>query len=349
MEQAQCQNPIVLGCLFVMIGLFASSVFSAESMTPERAEIHPWPNESLTSETTQAWVYSPDPENGFYRGTRFDLSSFIDGIQYKGHTFFAWHKPGKHNPFGNDNGCGPVEEFGLEDVPPGYEEAAPGELFMKIGVGLLERPDDKDYFFNKAYKVIDRGRWTIRRISSSEVEFRHELKMPDQSYAYTLTRRIMIAEGGRILRIERRLENSGTKKISTTHYAHNFLSFDGRPIGKGYEIETPFPLELIKPANLPKAGLLKGNKVEFVQEKLTGTFWTVFKGFKPTKDDHQFIVRDAISGMELRVTTDLFPNEFRIYANGRVLCPEMFSRIDIEPGDALEWSTEMIFGAIGHR
>ena len=39
---------------------------------------------------------------------------------------------------------GPVEEFNSEGGPLGYAEAAPGEGFLKIGVGVLRRRSEAE-------------------------------------------------------------------------------------------------------------------------------------------------------------------------------------------------------------
>ena len=44
---------------------------------------------------------------------------------------------------------GPVEDF----TPLDYAETKPGESFVKIGVGVLSKPDDKPYTFSRLYTI----------------------------------------------------------------------------------------------------------------------------------------------------------------------------------------------------
>ncbi len=328
------------GRLAAAAALFLSAaVFQARSAGEEAA----WPCVRLSCGGAAATVYRPDPENGFYRGTRFDLSGIIDNIESHGHSFFTRHHPGMHDPYGNDNVAGPAEEFDLDTEPPGFREAAPGGLFMKIGAGILVRPDEKEYFFNRRYEVRDRGVWSFRQTGSAEAEAVHELKMPDGSFGYRLERKISLTGDGSGLRIWRRLENTGNRPISTRHYSHNFICIDGRPAGSGYEVSVPFVPALDKPSVLPAAGILRGGTLGFSGGKLKRTFWASFKGFGDVPEHNSFIVTERESGAGIRISTNLPPSEFRVYADGRVVCPEMFCDIEVEPGGAAEWVTEAKF------
>ena len=48
---------------------------------------------------------------------------------------------------------GPADEF----APLGWDEAKPGGSFIKIGVGVLRRPDEGKYDNYKLYEIIDPG------------------------------------------------------------------------------------------------------------------------------------------------------------------------------------------------
>ena len=93
----------------------------------------------------------PDEEKGYYRSTRFDWSGIIAQVEYVGLSFFQeWIdyigtiSPGKLDSYDSGTGTGTAEEF---RKPLGYEDAKPGSPFLKIGVGILERADEKPYHF----------------------------------------------------------------------------------------------------------------------------------------------------------------------------------------------------------
>jgi hypothetical protein len=51
-------------------------------------------------------------------------------------------------------GIGLCNEFGNE-LAVGYDEIGPGELFPKLGVGLLRRPDEGAYNFFRPHEVAE--------------------------------------------------------------------------------------------------------------------------------------------------------------------------------------------------
>src|ERR1700684_2120302 len=105
----------------------------------------------ISNTSMQVTLYLPDAANGFYRGTRFDWSGVVGDLQYAGHSYYGpWFT--KTDPDVSDfvyrgddivaGPCsaitGPVEEFGVL----GFEEAKAGGSFLKIGVGILRKPDN---------------------------------------------------------------------------------------------------------------------------------------------------------------------------------------------------------------
>ena len=65
---------------------------------------------------------------------------------------------------------GPVEEFTVL----GYDEAKPGGTFLKIGVGILRKPDDAHYTAYHLYEIVNGGKWSVKK-SKDAVEFTQEL------------------------------------------------------------------------------------------------------------------------------------------------------------------------------
>jgi hypothetical protein len=128
------------------------------------------PQETISNGLIKATVYLPDPVHGFYRGTRFDWAGVIGKFTTFGDSFYdPWFT--QTDPLVNDfvfrgkeivaGPCcavtGPVEEFHAEGSPAfGYNEARAGGTFVKIGVGVLRKPDDAPYDHYRPYEV---GRW----------------------------------------------------------------------------------------------------------------------------------------------------------------------------------------------
>jgi hypothetical protein len=121
--------------LFGAISLMLASLSNA-------AELNEAPQVKISNGLVTAKVLIPDPEKGYYRGTRFDWSGVISSLRYKGHEYFgSWTDTAEqYNEI-----VGPAESFTANDQVLGYKEAKVGETFMRIGVGLCEKPDEEKY------------------------------------------------------------------------------------------------------------------------------------------------------------------------------------------------------------
>jgi len=118
------------------------------------------PKTLLSNGTLDALVFLPDITSGYYRSSRFDWSGVVGCVSLNGHRFFGeWFQ--KYDPLINDAITGPVEEFRSGDGALGYNEAKPGGLFVKPGVGVLRRVDDSPYRFGFVYPIVDTGKWTV--------------------------------------------------------------------------------------------------------------------------------------------------------------------------------------------
>ena len=96
-----------------------------------------FPQAEIANGGVKAKLYLPDAKTGYYQATRFDWSGVISSLEYKDHQYFGrWYE--KHDPKIHDAITGPVEEF-LTSL--GYDEAKPGGTFIRIGVGVVRKPE----------------------------------------------------------------------------------------------------------------------------------------------------------------------------------------------------------------
>ncbi len=98
------------------------------------------PSVEIKNAAITAKILLPDPDRGYYRGTRFDWSGVTASLRTKNHEYFGVWFP-RYDPKLHDAIMGPVEEFRSADGGMGYAEAAPGDTFIRIGVGVVRRPD----------------------------------------------------------------------------------------------------------------------------------------------------------------------------------------------------------------
>ncbi len=165
-----------------------------------------YPEAAISNGQIRAKLMLPDPENGSYRGTRFDWSGIISSLEYQGHEYFGqWYE--RHDPKIHDAITGPVEEFRTNNAGLGYDEARPGGTFIRIGVGVARKPDEPAYRLFATYDIVDPGKRTLRS-GPDWIEFVHELSSAD-GYGYVYRKTIRLTKGKPELVIEHSLKNTG--------------------------------------------------------------------------------------------------------------------------------------------
>ena len=174
--------------------IIAALFFSFVSCSTENFDFDQFPNAIISNSEVQMKVYLPDPEKGLYRATRFDWSGVIGSVKYKGHEYFGYWKD-THDPLFHEDLTGPVEGF----IEPGlgYANAKPGEKFIRIGVGILEKEDEPEYNWTKTYKILDHGEWEIDQ-GVDWLSFTHQISS-DFGYGYIYTKTIRLKNNGVII------------------------------------------------------------------------------------------------------------------------------------------------------
>ncbi len=310
---------------------------------PAIAPAADYPTATLKNEHVRLTVLLPGANSGYYRGSRFDWSGLVSRVEFGKHVLFQeWKSP--HDPAGPDDVGGTAEEFGMLLAPLGYADAKKGGRFLKIGIGQLERPDDKEYQFNRPYKIVDAAPWTVEA-RDNRIVFRQAAELAG-GFSYEYVKRVRLADDKPEFVIERELKNTGKKAIHTDHYGHNFLSFDGKPVGPDYRLTfTADPKPRAKRHDLAAGAKLSGKELNFDKELLTGTIYTELEGFGSSADGHAVTATDLKSGFGLTITGDAPVKEWHVWAIKTALCPEPFVEIKVEPGDTFKWSTKyVLFG-----
>ena len=332
---------IILAVLAFSTGLWG---VAAEKQSPgetDAAGASRYPEAEFHNQLLKARLYLPDAQRGYYRGTRFDWSGLISRVDYGRHTFLCEFKQ-EHDPLNHDDICGTADEFGIES-PPSFAQAKAGEPFIKIGIGVLERPDASDYAFWKRYKIRTPGIWRIER-SSDRVSFQHNLQGPN-GWAYDYIKVLEAPAGSPTLKIMRRLKNTGAQTIQTDQYDHNFLRIDNDPTGANYSLEFPFEPRLTPDSRAQGCVAVKGHALVFTTNPSPEVaIWVRLEGFDKPEDNEVRIVNHR-TGAAMTITTDQPLSKLVFYSSGGVLCPEPFVRVAIAPGQTREWTTTYRFSA----
>ncbi|MBN1420830.1 MAG: hypothetical protein JXP34_18815 [Planctomycetes bacterium] len=293
-----------------------------------------FPGASLSNDVVAMDLYLPEPGKGYYRGTRFDGSGIISSLRFRGHEYFGEWKEG-HDPENHDDICGPVEAFQTGGAGLGYEEAKPGESFVRIGVGVLRKPDEPGYRWNHTYEIIDPGRWAVKH-GTDWIEFRHELSTA-AGWGYVYTKRIALTKEPPGFTIAHVLENTGTKAIDTDQFNHNFFVIDGQPTGPDFVVRFPFPVRATEDGK----GLVetRGRELlfrkEFTRDDMVGT---ALEGFGSDVRDHRIAIENRKTGAGVRIACDRPLERMYFWTIRPTICPEPYIRMNIAPGSAEKWT-----------
>lgn len=183
------------------------------------------PEAEISNGLARATLYLPDQDHGYYRGARFDWSGVVESLSYAGHTYCGQQFERCDSPLRNAVPA-LVDEFVSAGGALGYANAKPGGLFIKIGVGLLRKPDGQPYSSARSYEIVSPG-LRIVRPEPDRVEFVHELSDGD-GYAYVYSKTVRLERNKPVLVIDHVLKNTGRKIIETSVYNYDFLRIDGR-------------------------------------------------------------------------------------------------------------------------
>jgi len=307
--------------LFIAAAL-AGALFAAD---PPQAEI--------SNGVVRAKIYLPDPENGYYRATRFDWSGQVESLEYQGHNFFGkWF--GRYDPKVNDSIMGPVEEFLTNGAGLGYDEVKPGESFVKIGVGALRKPEERAFQQYHTYEIVDPGKWSVRQ-GEGWIEFTQELT-DTRGYAYVYRKTLRLAAGKPEMALEHSLRNTGRKAIESSAYEHNFFMLDGQPSGP--DVTIRFPFEAHAAADLKGLAEIRGRELHYLQE-LTGgrSIYTEVEGHGSTAADYDLRVENRKAGIGVRQTGDQPLEKLVVWSIRSTVCPEAYIHFRIEPGKETTW------------
>jgi hypothetical protein len=305
--------------LLVAVPVMKTLTFSAD---PPRAEID--------NGIIRAVVYTPDSESGYYRGTRFDWSGNMPELEYKGHTYFGqWFE--NYSPTTHDAVMGPVEEF----APLGYEQAAEGGNFVKIGIGVLKKPAEKGFQRFGYYQIEDPGKWTIEQ-KPDRITFTHEVNHPDYGYVYTKT--IRLVPGKPVMEIIHSLNNKGRLAMKTDVFDHNFFVIDKQITGPALKVTFPFVINF-DPKLTGDAIVVKDNTITFNREFKTGEARNIgdLTGYGNDEKDYDIRFENSATGAGARITANRPISRLIFWASSKTLSAEPYINVQVEPGKEFTW------------
>jgi hypothetical protein len=298
-----------------------------------------YPKAQISNGLIHAELMLPDAQNGSYRGTRFDWSGIISSLQFNGHEYVGrWYE--HHDPKIHDALTGPVEAFQTNDKGLGYDEAKAGGTFVRIGIGTLRKPEEKDYRPYDTYEIVDPGKWTIHK-RKDRIEFTQQLRS-DQGYAYVYRKTVRLVKGKPQLLLEHSLRNTGQKVIETNQYNHNFFVIDHEVVGPDIVVKfvfTPNPLRGFK-----ERAEVRDHEIIFPHELQgkNGVF-TELGGTGTSVKDYDFRIENLKTGAGVRFTSDQPLQKVNFWAISTVAVAEPYIELKIDPGKEARWTVRYDF------
>lgn len=355
--------------------LISGSVLQVNGQTPEGSGttsssptgIQVFPTQSFPSTTIsngliEAKIFLPDVDHGFYRATRFDWSGIVGSLTYEGHDYYEpWFykidynatERGKPNyDFGYDDGgvvsapftamVGPGEEFNTNRGALGFNEAAVGGTFIKIGVGVERKADDARFDHSRSYEVVDHGKWTVKKTKNS-ITFTQVLSDSSSGYGYVYTKKLTLIQGQPVMIIEHILKNTGTKAIDTTVYNHNMFTLDNIPPGPGLVVKFPFEIKTTRPPD-PNFAVIDGHEIRYIKT-LTGTdrVTSSITGFGTTSADYDWTEENDRIGAGVHIQGDQPFTSIALWSIRTVMAIEPYNTFHIEPGGDAQWKLKYTY------
>lgn len=332
------------GWLGVVIGLTMAEMMTAAAN----------PQTEITNGQIAMKVYLPDAKDGYYRGTRFDWSGVVYSLRAHGHEYYGpWFDKtdtkvhdfvydGDHIVAGPCSAItGPVDEF----QEMGWDEAKAGGHFVKIGVGVLRKPEDGKYDNYRLYDIIDGGKRTFQHTADS-LEFTQELKDGESGYGYSYKKTLRLVPGKAQMVLEHSLTNTGSRAIHSNVFNHNFLVLDGQGPGPDVSISVPFNIHSNHPPNAELAAI-RGKEIVYLK-KLEGhdTVATPLEGFGGSAKDNEIRVENSRLRVGMKIVADRPLLKESLWSIRSVLAMEPFVAIDVDPGQTFTWTSTYDYYAL---
>ncbi len=311
----------------IILSLSGLAISAVPSTQPPDAEI--------SNGLVHARLYLPDPDVGYYRGSRFDWSGVISSLDYNGHHYFGqWFK--EYSPTLHDAILGPVEAFD----PVGYNEAKAGENFLKIGIGVLSKTDESPYAFAKPYPILNTGTWSVTT-KPDRVQFIHSLK--DKAWSYEYEKTVKLIKDKPEMVLTHSLKNTGLRILETSVYNHNFFVMDEQTTGPGFTVTFPFALPG-EPGNEMKDFVqFKGRQLSFLKE-LAPKEHILFRDLSAgATTDYEIKIESHKTGAAVKITSDKPISKLVFWSASTTLCPEPFIKLKVDPGKEVSWSIRYEF------
>lgn len=285
-----------------------------------------WYSDGMDSPLTlknDAWTLEWSPPGHLYRGSRFDWTTQV--IQVSGNSYPFLTREKIHEDSRENQGQGLAGEWGIE-TPLTWTEVDVGGWAPKIGVGWIQKPDNRPYHFARDYPIEPcHFAWNLVDESSLRCSAWVE---PVAGWGWHLERLWRLGDGE--VTLTTTIQNSGTRAWSTEEYIHNFLAPGGLSVDKGWTLKTPRPLR-------PKSFGEWVNPDGIFHRDDQGLSWSGRpKGeFFVSSSDPQIASwkLEVPDGWQISETAGSDVQAFHVWGKAHVVSPELIVSVVLGPGE----------------
>jgi hypothetical protein len=260
-----------------------------------------------------------------YSRARFDWTGFIPQVTYRGKTFCTSEEGPKKLP--STGGEGLNNEYKASDESMGWDDA--DRYFLKPGVGLLERVNDRPYSFFTDYP--------IKQAFPCEMEIRPDTvsfclgAIPHKGVAYTIDKHVAIM--GSALFVTTTLHNVGEKPLEMSEYNHNFITLDNQ----GTHPQVTLTLNPDYTDANDVAGLVKNHDSITFTDQLE-KFFMIRCNAPVAYAPKRWEMRDDKAGMRVQEWGDFDVTDFYAWGGRHVIAPEIYGDFPVAPGRKRSWT-----------
>lgn len=229
------------------------------------------------------------------------------------------------------NGWGMPDEFGQIGIGVlGFDDAKPGESFIKPGVGVLEMIDSGSYKSGTAFPV---KQWITTHITHDKNQVTVTQSSPIiRGYGYQLTKHYTITPDTGTIQIQYTLTNTGKMAWAIEHYNHNFFSLNNQPLGPNWQVTLGRPIPSI-PLHWLK---MQDKQLHITMEPKSYGFIQVNEPLTPTEAD--LSINSIDSQMTINMSGDTPAYRMAWFFSPTSLCPERFHLISLQPEQSKQWT-----------
>lgn len=259
-----------------------------------------------------------------YKGSRFDWTGFISQITLDGTVTYC--VPEQLEEGKGTGGLGFCNEFGI-DKPVGYDAVEAGDVFPKIGVGLLKKEQESDYDFFKSYDVAP-AEVEIREATDS-VTFETTDNSPS-GYGYHLVKEVAIKDNKLIISYQ--LTNTGKYPLHTNEYCHNFIGINDQFIDEHYQLTMP----RMKAIDVAVGSIQRSRDELSWPDTPEADFYAAIDWDVDNGTYNWDVYNDAVKA-GVRELSEFQPSKVALWGYSHVVCPEVFIAIDLKVDEKKSW------------